>query len=170
MNLESVILRALEPKDLNDLISIENNQYLWKYSNRNEPFSKHLLSKYIEQQNQDIFEVKQKRFVISQVDENFLGFVDLFDFTPIHRRAGVGIVLRKDQMGKGIGKKSLELLNEYAYKHLNINILFANIAFENRVSILLFESCGYEQQGLKKNWNFYDGTFHDEYIYVKSFS
>jgi len=170
MNLDSIILRALEPKDLDSLISIENNQHLWKYSNRNEPFSKHLLSKYIEQQNQDIFEAKQKRFVISQADESFLGFVDLFDFSPLHRRAGVGIVILEDQRSNGIGKKSLELLSEYAHKHLNINTLFANIAVENRVSVLLFESCGYKQQGLKKDWNFYNGSFHDEYIYQKSFN
>ena len=32
-------------------------------------------------------------------------------------------------------------------------------------SINLFESCGYEKIGLKKEWNFYENSFHGEYLY-----
>ena len=80
MNLESIFLRALEPRDLDVLFEIENENEFWKYSNRTEPFSKNVLRNYIEQQHQDIFEVKQKRFVLSDANSNVLGFVDLFDF------------------------------------------------------------------------------------------
>ena len=59
MNLESIFLRALEPRDLDVLFEIENENEFWKYSNRTEPFSKNVLRNYIEQQHQDIFEVTQ---------------------------------------------------------------------------------------------------------------
>ncbi len=94
MNPESLFLRALEPKDLDLLFEIENEDEFWKYANRTEPYSKDLLNSYIKQQHQDIFEVKQKRFVLSDGSSSALGFVDLFDFEPLHRRAGVGIVIR----------------------------------------------------------------------------
>ena len=96
MILKGVFLRALEPKDIETLLEIENNSSYWKYSNRTEHVSRDLLQKFINQQDQDIFEVKQKRFVITNSKLNALGFIDLFDFEPLHRRAGVGIILKKE--------------------------------------------------------------------------
>ena len=167
---KKILLRALEPSDLEELACIENDQNLWKFSNRNEPYSKHLLARYIEQQHQDIFEVRQKRCVISNSDADVLGFVDLFDFEPLHRRAGVGLVVKKEHRQKGIGLEALQLLIQYTQDYLNIHCLFANIASENQFSIQLFESCGFHQICIKKDWNFYDRGFHDEYLYQKLFN
>jgi len=169
MSLENVFLRALEPTDIDDLLLLENNSSYWKYANRTEPFSRNLLLKYIEQQCQDIYEVKQKRFVISQEHQKVLGFVDLFDFEPLHRRAGVGIIIRAEDRGQGIGKQALKLVTNYAQNHLNMHCLYANIAIENLVSLRTFEACGFRQIGLKKAWNFYQDQFHDEYLYQKLF-
>ncbi len=167
MKSDSVFLRALEPSDIKILFELENNSLYWKYSNRTEPFSKALLENYIAQQSQDIFEVKQKRFVVAAATREVLGFVDLFDFEPLHRRAGVGILIREEKQGNGFGKAALNLLGIYAHKHLNMHCLYANIALENIPSIRVFESCGYQQVGLKKAWNFYEDQFHDEYLYQK---
>jgi len=38
---------------------------------------------------------------------------------------------------------------------------------ENDSSIAVFEFCGFENVGIKKEWNFYDGSFHDEFLYQK---
>ncbi len=170
MSLADVFIRALEPKDIEVLLELENNSSYWKYANRTEPFSRDLFLKYIKQQAQDIFEVKQKRFVVTNSNQMALGFVDLFDFEPLHRRAGVGIILKKEYRGKGYGRAAIKLLGIHAQKYLNIHSLFANIAVENKVSIQAFEACGYEQVGLKKAWNFYKDQFHDEYLYQKIFS
>ena len=165
MNVDKISLRALEPSDIEVLLKIENDDRYWKYANRTEPYSRNLLQKYIEQQKQDIFEVRQKRFAISLETLNTLGFIDIFDFEPMHRRAGIGIFILDEYRRNGIGKKSVTLIGEYAKKHLNLNCIYANIAKENIPSINLFESCGYEKIGLKKEWNFYENSFHGEYLY-----
>jgi len=170
MNTKTIHLRALEPQDLPVLEQIENDTTYWKYSNQTEPFSLHLLQQYINQQQQDIFEVKQKRFVIADEQKNAFGFVDLFDFEPLHRRLGVGLFVRAEFRNKGVGKQALGLLNRYAEKQLNIKSMYANIAIENTPSIRLFESLGYRKVGHKKDWNFYDGIFHDEFLYQKQLS
>jgi diamine N-acetyltransferase len=168
MNLEAVNLRALEPEDLNELEAIENDSFYWNYSNQTEPFSRFTLKQFILEQKQDIYEVRQKRFVISDAQKQVLGFIDLFDFEPLHRRAGIGVFVLKSFRNKGIAKRALELLHDYVKKHLNMNTLYANISVENDPSIRLFESVGYCEAGLKKNWNFYDNHFHDEYLYQKA--
>ena len=167
MSLKGVFLRALEKSDLEILIQLENDNKYWKYSNRTEPFSKTLLLNFIQNQSRDIFEVKQKRFVICKDYSILLGIVDLFDFEPLHLRSGVGIIIREEHRGKGYGKKGIELLDNYAKNHLNMHSLYANIAFENKVSLKVFKACGYRQIGLKKEWNFYRGRYHDEYLYQK---
>jgi diamine N-acetyltransferase len=59
------------------------------------------------------------------------------------------------------------LIAVYAQKHLQLHQLYANIAEENRISIQLFEGQGYTFAGKKKDWNFYEGQYHDESIYQK---
>ena len=71
MNLEVVNLRALEPEDLNELEAIENDSFYWNYSNQTEPFSLFTLKQFILQQKQDIYEVRQKRFVISGAQNKY---------------------------------------------------------------------------------------------------
>ncbi|MFZ9074735.1 MAG: GNAT family N-acetyltransferase [Flavobacteriaceae bacterium] len=170
MKLEGIFLRALEPEDLEVLLQLENDSSLWKYSNRTEPFSRDLLQKYIDQQHQDIFEVKQKRFVVSYPDQTPIGFVDLFDFEPLHRRAGIGVIIHPNYQGKGYARRALELVEEYAKKQLNLHSLYANIAEENSASLKVFESCEFRRIAEKKEWNFYEGRFHDEYLYQKLLS
>lgn len=170
MNSKNLFLRALEPDDIGILMQIENDENYWKYSNTTEPFSKETLYNFISEQKHDIFEVKQKRFIVSSPKISTLGFVDLFDFEPLHRRAGVGIVIIDKFRDKGLGKIALDLLMTHSKKNLNINCLYANIAFENIASIGLFESSGFVKVGLKKSWNFYQNSFHDEYLYQKLLS
>mgnify|MGYP001305036101 CR=1 FL=1 len=167
MKIKGLFLRALEPSDIKILMQIENDEKFWKYSNTTEPLSQNILSSFIAEQKRDIFEVKQKRFVISSLKFQTLGFVDLFDFEPLHRRAGVGILIIDKFRGKGLGKKALDLLIIHSKKNLNINCLFANIAYENKASVSLFKSTGFVKVGLKKSWNFYHNSFHDEYLYQK---
>jgi diamine N-acetyltransferase len=168
MSTPNVFLRALEPSDIEALLLLENDTEFWKYANRTEPFSRALLEQHItQQQQQDIFEVKQKRFVLTKGDASVLGFVDLFDFEPLHRRAGVGIIIDKKIRGRGFGKKGITLLGDYARTQLNMHCLYANIAAENDISIKAFKACGYKKLGLKKDWNFYNNHFHDEYLYQK---
>ena len=162
-----ISLRALEPRDIELLFDLENDVELWKYSNRNQPYSKDLLQNYIANSHKDIFETRQIKFTISTMEDIAVGFIDLFDFEPLHHRAGVGLVIRKLDHRKGYGAAALDLIGNYARKYLQLHQLYANIAVENKISIQLFENKGYCFVGIKKDWNFYEGEFHDESIYQK---
>ena len=160
-------LRAIESEDIDLLFDLENDLDLWKYSNRSQPYSRDLLQKYIANAHKDIFEVRQIKFAICTLDGIAVGFIDLFDYEPLHHRAGVGLVLREQDQNKGYGKSSLELIALYAQKYLQLHQLYANSARENQMSIQLFEGQGYTFVGIKKDWNFYEGQYHAENIYQK---
>ena len=158
-------LRAIEPTDLDFLYQIENDESFWEVSNTQKPFSKFLLQQYLENAQQDIYEAKQLRLVIEGKNEIPVGLIDLFDFDPTHKRAGIGIVISQQYQDKGFASESLKLLINFAFAHLNLHQLFANITDDNTKSMSLFEKLGFQKAGVKKDWIYSNGNFKNELIY-----
>ena len=160
-----IYLRALEPEDLEFIHDIENNQAVWEISNTITPYSKFLIKQYLEHAHKDIYEVKQLRLVICNYEDEALGMIDLFDFDFKNKRAGVGILIKdKSNRQKGYGKETLQLLKAYCKSHLDLHQLYCNISEENEHSLKLFSNEGFEKIGLKKDWNFVNGSFKNEYL------
>ena len=89
-----ISLRALEPEDLELLYDWENDMSNWLISNTMSPFSRFTLKRYLENSHKDIYETGQLRLMIDYTAENkTIGTIDLFDFDPFHRRAGLGILI-----------------------------------------------------------------------------
>ena len=164
---ENIYIRALEPNDLEFIYAIENDQSIWEVSNTHTPYSRFLVKQYLENAHQDIYEAKQLRLAICQ-DQDFpaLGLIDLFDFDPKNNRAGVGIVIQgNENRNHNIGSEALELLIQYAFHHLNLHQLYANIGTENVASNALFTKFGFQNIGIKKDWNLVNGVYKDEAIF-----
>ena len=159
-------LRALEQEDLELLFEVENNPSFWEVSNTQTPFSKYILKKYLDNSHQDIYEAKQLRLVIVSVkDDKTIGFIDLFDFNPQHKRAGIGILILKEYQKKGFAGKTLELFIDYAFKQLNLHQIYANIETNNKHSIRLFKNLSFQKIGIKKDWILSNGIFKDVELY-----
>ena len=164
---ENIYIRALEPNDLEFVYAIENDQSIWEVSNTNTPYSRFLVKQYLENAHQDIYEAKQLRLAICQ-DQDFpaLGLIDLFDFDPKNNRAGVGIVIQgTENRNQNIGSEALGLLIQYAFHHLNLHQLYANIGTENVASTALFTKFGFQNIGVKKDWNLVNGVYKDEALF-----
>jgi diamine N-acetyltransferase len=163
---KNIFLRALEPEDLEFIHTIENDELLWELSNTIVPYSKFLIKQYIEHSHKDIFEVKQLRLVISNYNNKPLGMIDLFDFDFKNGRAGVGILVKESTDRQlGYGSEALQLLVNYSFTHLGLHQLYCNISEENEASIKLFTSQGFQKIGLKKDWNYINGGFKNEYLF-----
>jgi diamine N-acetyltransferase len=163
----NIRLRALEPEDLEFLHAVENDETIWEVSNTQTPYSKFLIKRYLENAQQDIFEAKQLRLAICKgKDFRAIGLIDLYDFDPRNRRAGIGIVIRQaNERQQGVGSETLELLINYAFTKLDLHQLYANIDTGNDASIGLFSKFGFEKIGIKKDWNLMAGKYKDEAIY-----
>jgi diamine N-acetyltransferase len=164
---QNIYLRALEPEDLDFIYEIENNECIWHVSNTQTPYSKFLIRQYLENAHQDIYESKQLRLAICLKNTNVaIGLIGLFEFDPMHQRAGIGIVIMDDSnRNAGIGTEALSILIDYAFSQLQLHQLFANIGSKNEISIALFSKFGFEKIGIKKDWNKINGSFEDEILY-----
>jgi diamine N-acetyltransferase len=163
---EHVILRALEPEDLDFLYQIENNESFWEISHTQTPFSKYILRQYLENAHLDIYESKQLRFLIEEKStKKQVGLIDLFDFNPQHKRAGIGILIHPDFERKGFASETLSILINYSFSHLQLHQLYANITSSNSKSLKLFKKHKCEEVGVKKDWILSEGKFKDEVLF-----
>lgn len=159
---DSIKLRALETTDLDLLYTIENDTEFWEVSSNLIPFSKDLLRSYLKNAHQDIYEAKQLRLIVSTLKTSeVIGMVDLFDFSPRHNRAGIGILILKPHQAKGYGSQALRLFCDYAFKHLDLHQLYANIPVSNKRSLALFSNLGFKEIGIQKEWIKVAGEYQD---------
>ena len=171
---ELIQLRALEPSDLDQLYSWENDTKIWSVSGTLAPFSRFVLEQYLASSHQDIYSNKQLRLMIdltindedgeSGLESRGIGCIDLFDFDPKNRKAGVGILIadRADR-GKGYATEALNLLVDYGFDTLDLHQIYSNVRVDNENSVALFKRIGFEITGLKQDWVLDAGKWYDEY-------
>ena len=152
MNHPHVILRAMEPEDLDTLYKIENNQELWAVSATNVPYSRFALHEYVETNTNDIYADKQVRLMIDNDAGETVGIIDLMNFSPQHSRAEVGIVIMKPHRQKGYATAAMEKLVAYARQTLHLHQLFLVTECDNENCLLRFEKLGFEKTALLKQW------------------
>ena len=136
-------LRSLEDTDLDFLFSLENDKSIWAVSGTAEPFSLADLANYISHAKQDIAIAEQFRFVIDWQGKA-IGCIDLYEYNFKKQNAGVGIVILKKYRRKGFAKQSLTLLINYAWEKLHLKQLHTGIFSDNKASLALFQSVGFE--------------------------
>jgi diamine N-acetyltransferase len=146
-------LRAPEPEDMDLLYAWENDTSIWENGASIVPFSRYSIKQYLIDHKHDIYVDRQLRLMITigETGES-VGTIDLYDFDPFHRRAGVGILIDLNHRRKGYGLQALALLEGYAFRFLNLKQLHAIIPEKNSSSIRLFIKAGYRQTGLLEEW------------------
>ena len=154
MNDENILIRALEPEDLEYLYKWENNMDLWDVSDTLTPFSHFTLKKYVDHAHEDIYSSKQLRLMIARLsDREPLGLVDLYDFDPYHQRAGLGIMIHNAENRKqGYASSAIKLTLDYCFEVLGLHQVYSSVPSCNIASRKLFESLGFTQTGYRKQW------------------
>ncbi len=181
-----IFLRNLSADDLEYLYTWENTPAVWQWgdcgfaadlphaagvrpSATPGRFSRDELRKFIENQQHDISETGQIRFVICRrtpasppletdalhvisnereksalYGSDPVGFIDLFDLDPATQSAGVGILICDPaDRRKGYGFEALSLAVEYARHALGLRSLWCTVAPDNPASLALFTAAGF---------------------------
>lgn len=162
-----VSLRAIESSDSEILFDIENDTSGWVQSDNYLPFSMEVLGKYTSGQH-DLVKFGQYRFMIENTSEQMLlGCIDLFDYNPVHSRAGVGIYILENHRNNSFGREALSLLISYAKDRLNLRMLHCSILSDNNNSIKLFKNSGFFQTGERQEWYLYNGVYKNVILFQK---
>lgn len=170
---KKVVLRALEPSDMEALRSFHNDPDVanmimgWSF-----PISSYEQQRWYERVVTDPF---NKRFAIDTEEHGFIGISTLTDIDPKYRRAFHGIMIgAKGLHGKGYGTDAVMATMRFAFEELGLERLDGEIVEFNEASIALYtKKCGWQVEGRRRhsvfrNNRWYDslmvGILRDEYL------
>lgn len=165
---KNISLRALEPDDTDFMYELENNMKLWHLSNTRIPISKVRIEYFIEQSSNDLLADHQWRLCIEENRTSLsIGFLDFYDYDPVHLRAFIGIIIIEEKQNMGFASEVLNLIMPYAKKNLRLYQLAAEVLESNRASLKLFQKAGFRITGLKKDWVWTGETYENEVLLQK---
>ena len=90
-----------------------------------------------------------------------IGSVSLWNINWLHQRSGIGIWILPTFWKRGIGAKTITLIKNIGFNHLNLNRIEAYIAVKNDRSINMFKKCGFIEEGTLKRYLNLNGEFQD---------
>jgi diamine N-acetyltransferase len=95
-----------------------------------------------------------------------IGTIDIFDFDPFHKRAGLGILIADESYRqKGYASMALKCLVDYCFGTLLLHQLYCNILSNNRISMELFMKQGFKEIGVKRDWIKTGEGYIDEHMF-----
>lgn len=159
-------LRAIEPEDLDMLYTVENDIEHWEIGTTNVPYSRYLLHDYIANASADIYADGQVRLIIEDENKQFVGMVDIVNFTPQHSRAEVSIIIIKERRRLGYATATIKHVKEYAHNVLHLHQLYAIVDKANTNSYRLFKKIGFNTSGELNDW-LYDGTKYKDAVLLQ---
>ena len=151
----SFFYRSLQEKEMTNYLSLGPLRSL--------EHSKRLIKNYLKSWDKYL----QFNYVI-ELRENRtstkIGSVSLWAINWYHQRSGVGIWILPKYWEHGFGSKTIVLIKNIAFNHLNLNRLEAHIAKQNEKSIKMFKKCDFMEEGVLKNYLRIDAKFQDAVI------
>lgn len=149
--MSTVRLHKVEPADLPFLYQWENDAATWADGANHNPLSHQDLRAYIESTTGDIYRDGQLR-LIATADGQTIGCADLFDLDARNRRAAIGLYIAPEFRGRGLALQVLSELEQLAFRHLNLRVIYAIIRVSNEPCVRLFNTCQYTPSSPLAHW------------------
>lgn len=97
-----------------------------------------------------------------------VGTVDLFEYDPLHSRAGLGILIYgSENLRRGYARDAVETLCRYARERLRLHQLWCSVTADNTASLELFRKAGFIESGTKRDWLWSPEGYLDEILFQK---
>ena len=156
-NKNQVTLRPLEREDLPFIHGLDNNISVMRYWFE-EPYE--ALVELVDIYEKHIHDQSERRFIVSLGGES-IGLVELVDIHQIHRNAEFQIIISPEFQGQGFAKKATALAIEYSFNVLNLNKLYLLVDCENTRAIHIYETLGFQREGILKQEYYINGLYRD---------
>lgn len=104
--------------------------------------------------------------LVAVVEHQVVANAGLHTFPKNPRRrhvAGIGLSVHDDWQGRGIGKALMAAIIDLAENWLNISRIQLEVYTDNLPAIRLYERCGFEREGILRQYAFRNGRYVDAY-------
>lgn len=159
---DRILLKPVEESELNDLLDMQWSQELMKYMIF-KPIS-------IENQKEWLKSLGKENLAFSiylkiEDSRELIGIATLNHINQIHQRASWGMKLKSNLQSKGIGYEASLVVINFAFSHLNMMKIHADVIVDNSVSRKLAEKVGTREEGLLVNHYYQNGKFRNVILY-----
>ncbi|NHQ85482.1 spermidine N1-acetyltransferase [Iodobacter sp. HSC-16F04] len=151
-------LRPLERSDLRFAHELNNNAKIMRYWFE-EPYE--TFSELTQLYDQHVHDVRERRFVAIDGNNEMAGFVELIELDYIHRRGEFQIMIAPDKQGKGYATEATLLAANYAFSVLNLRKLYLVVDVSNLAAVHIYEKCGFIKEAELVEEYFCNGSYHN---------
>jgi ribosomal-protein-alanine N-acetyltransferase len=103
--------------------------------------------------------------IVRKEDKTPIGKISFFNFNSLNLSAELGILIDPDERQRGYAKEAMMVLMKYLFSYRNLNKVYAETAAFNGSAVKLLESLNFKKDGTLRSHHFYDGEFHNKFIY-----
>jgi ribosomal-protein-alanine N-acetyltransferase len=159
--LGDVVLRPLEPKDVDSLYGFRNDwdviQYLVGFS---AGYSRANLEAWIKTHSNRADEVLWT--IADKATDRSIGHVGLYRIDNRVRKAEFGIVVGdRSRWNSGLGHRITDAVLGWAFAQLNLHKVTLTVLMDNPRAIHLYEAIGFQREGVLRDEQFRDGAYRD---------
>jgi RimJ/RimL family protein N-acetyltransferase len=160
-----VTLRAPELDDVPKLQKWSNDPDIWRMlGGWHFPFSGRSTEEWVRGRKDG--NLTDQVFCIDTPEEGLIGTANLVNIDWKNKTAFHGIMIGESTLrGKGYALDTVFAIMRYAFMELGLNRLDGDMISYNHRSIKFYlEKCGWKQEGIRRDWYFREGQFHDKVI------
>ncbi len=103
--------------------------------------------------------------LVAEIEGEVVGVIGLHTSSRprVNHKAEVGMMVRDDWKGKGVGAALMQAVIELADKWLNLTRIELSVFTDNESAIALYRKFGFEIEGTLRKYAFRDGEFVDAF-------
>ena len=107
--------------------------------------------------------------LVAVIDGEVVGMIGLHTSSRprVNHKAEVGMMVRDDWKGKGVGAALMQAVIELADKWLNLTRIELTVFTDNESAIALYRKFGFEIEGTLRKYAFRDGEFVDAFAMAR---
>jgi len=107
--------------------------------------------------------------LVAEIEGEVVGVIGLHTSSRprVNHKAEVGMMVRDDWQGKGVGAALMQAVIELADKWLNLTRIELTVFTDNESAIALYRKFGFEIEGTLRKYAFRDGEFVDAFAMAR---
>lgn len=107
--------------------------------------------------------------LVAVIDDEIVGVIGLHTSSRprVNHRGEIGMMVRDDWQGKGVGAAMMRAVIDLADKWLNLARIELTVFTDNESAIALYRKFGFEIEGTHRKYAFRDGEFVDAYAMAR---
>ncbi|MBU2639065.1 MAG: GNAT family N-acetyltransferase [Nanoarchaeota archaeon] len=157
-------LRDLRKTDAQSLQKYANGRTVSRFiPNFPYPYKLKDAEKFIKLTKSKLHKKAYHEFGIEDKDTGeIIGMMSINRINQVNKNAEIGYWIAKSYRGKGLGKESLRIIIDYAFKELGLHRLYIRCFHVNKASASLAKSGGFKYEGRLRESVFKDGKWFDD--------